>query len=215
MKNRFIGLSHAVVMSLLLLSCIRGNSAKETDSMNIKIGNREWMKQNLSVSVFRNGESIPCVMNIYDWNVADSLGKPAYCYYEFDSLNGEKYGKIYNIHAVSSKYGLAPEGWHVSTSDDWLDAINTLKDKPAAKMKSKTAWKDGGDDSGFSALPGGKLGEFVFSGLGQRTGWWVLSEQNPEEIGAVIFKEGSDFPDDAVVVPAPGYYVRCVKNVVK
>ena len=43
----------------------------------VKIGNQTWMKENLSVSKYRNGDIIPKVQNDTDWC---ELTTGAWCY---------------------------------------------------------------------------------------------------------------------------------------
>ena len=82
----------------------------------IKIGNQIWMKSNLDVEIFQNGERIQEAKSDEEWKMAYDKGQPAWCYY----LNYEKeYGKLYNLHAVSDPRGLAPVGYHIPSDDEW------------------------------------------------------------------------------------------------
>jgi len=79
----------------------------------LKIGEQIWTKQNLNVDTFRNGEPIPEVKTDEEWVKAGKEGKPAWCYYNNDPTNGEKFGKLYNLHAVIDARELAPQGWKI------------------------------------------------------------------------------------------------------
>jgi len=79
----------------------------------IQIGTQIWMEENLNLEKFRNGESIPKITTEKDWKDAGFDKKPAWCYYNFDQMNGSTYGKLYNWWAVNDSRGLAPEGWHI------------------------------------------------------------------------------------------------------
>ena len=102
------------------------NKSSETVFKSVKIGNQEWMSDNLNVDHFRNGDIIPEVKSKDDWKEAGKNGQPAWCYYENDPKNGEKYGKFYNWYAVNDPRGLAPEGWHVPSDGEWTEMINFL-----------------------------------------------------------------------------------------
>jgi uncharacterized protein (TIGR02145 family) len=79
----------------------------------IIIGKQIWMTENLNLDKFQNGDSIPEARTIEEWMNACENKQPAWCYYNNDSTNGEKYGKLYNLFAVIDSRGLAPEGWHI------------------------------------------------------------------------------------------------------
>lgn len=129
-----------------------------------KIGSRDWMTQNLNVSYFRNGDSIPEARTPEEWVRYGKEGKPAWCYYNNDpilySLEASRQpisslvqGKIYNAYAVMDPRGLAPKGWHVATVNEWKSLVEIAyysdKDKftngvipPWAVyyLKSKEGW---------------------------------------------------------------------------
>jgi uncharacterized protein (TIGR02145 family) len=108
----------------------------------VQIGSQIWMAENLNSSTFRNGDIIPEVRTYDGWIESNHKRKPAWCYYNYDSLNGKIYGKIYNWYAVNDSRGLAPEGWHVSTNEEWTELIQFLGVENAGiKMKSNELWR--------------------------------------------------------------------------
>jgi len=60
---------------------------------DIIIGRQIWMNVNLEVETFRNGDLIPEANTDEKWKQAGINGKPVWCYYNYDSRNGAKYGK--------------------------------------------------------------------------------------------------------------------------
>jgi uncharacterized protein (TIGR02145 family) len=125
------------------------------------IGNQIWMKENLRVSRYRNGVSIPIVTDNTAWGGLTTGGRS---WYNNDSTTYENpYGNLYNWYAVADNRGLCPNGWHVPTDAEWTILITYLGGESVAgeKMKSTgiTYWssQSAGTDnsSGFSALPGG------------------------------------------------------------
>lgn len=142
---------------ILLLAVILSYTA--FSQSEVKIGNQIWTSKNLDVSTFRNGEPIPQAKNKVEWMNFQINDIPAWCYYEFNEKNGEKYGKLYNWYAVNDSRGIAPQGYHVPSDDEWNILTEFLggSDIAGKKMKSKDGWKpyEGDNSSGFNALPGG------------------------------------------------------------
>ena len=142
-------------------------SSEQEEKVNaVKIGNQLWMAEDLNIDKFNNGDPIPEAKNLDEWKKAGKAGTPMSCYYNFDPENGKKYGKLYNWYAVNDSRGLAPNGFHVATKDDWQELIN-FTNKPdrreaANSLKSTTDWPEhpwykGTNGYGFSAKPGGVL----------------------------------------------------------
>ena len=109
----------------------------------VTIGRQVWMKENLNVSNFKNGVEIPEVQDRDAWRNADDNHQPAWCYYENDTRNGAKYGKLYNWYAVIDNNGLCPQGWHVPSDAEWDTLVTYLggEDVAGAKMKTKPLTK--------------------------------------------------------------------------
>jgi len=152
----------------------------------VSIGNQVWTAENLNVAKFRNGELIPQIKTLGEWQKASNNNSPAWCYYDFNPANGVKYGKLYNWYAVSDSRGLAPAGWHVPTENEFDKLINNFGDeKSSIVLKSKTGWVDqvygtrnesGNNESGFTGLPGGELEldkNYYFTGKGYSTDLWT------------------------------------------
>jgi uncharacterized protein (TIGR02145 family) len=163
---------------------IREIPAKRGDQKSIVIGNKEWMTENLNVTKFRNGSPIPEAKTKEEWFKAYKEGKPAWCFYDFKPENGAKYGRLYNWYAVSDSAsgGLAPQGWHVASKEEWTELTEYLGGYASAgtKLKNIEGWAPnatGNNVSGFSALPGGYCradGRFVSAG---EYGYWWTSSQ--------------------------------------
>lgn len=108
----------------------------------VKIGNQIWMAQNLNVSRFRNGDSIPHAKSAEDWEKAGKEQKPAWCYYNNEPTNESRYGKLYNWYAVNDPRGLAPEGWHIPSDLEWKQLTDYIGGNVMAgkKLKSTKGW---------------------------------------------------------------------------
>ncbi len=185
----------------------------------VKIGDQVWMGENLNVSHFRNGDPIPVAQTYSDYKKATDEEKPISCYYEFDSVNGVKYGKMYNWYTVNDPRGLAPNGWRVASDADWKQLVDFLGDKTSIKLKSKSGWKQNGngtDDYGFSALPAGSLGYTGYgSGIGLTAKWWTSTEIGEEKAWFWSANYNSKNLPNIGSFKSPkssGFSVRCVKD---
>jgi len=129
MKKLFYFLSIAI--ALVFTSCNKEPEViKDIDGnvyTTVKIGNLEWMVENLKVTHYNDGTPINYSVTSEDWMASDSLSQGAWCVYDFEGSADEaktansfvSNGVLYNFHAVKSGK-LAPEGWRVATIEDWL-----------------------------------------------------------------------------------------------
>jgi uncharacterized protein (TIGR02145 family) len=144
---------------------------------SVIIGQQEWMKKNLDVCKYRNGDIIPQVQDPTLWA---NLTTGAWCYYQNNTANGTIYGKLYNYYAVVDPRGLAPQGWHVPSDAEWTQLENFLisnslnydgtstGNKIAKSVAATSLWKPStnagsignnlnlNNASGFTAIPGGQ-----------------------------------------------------------
>jgi uncharacterized protein (TIGR02145 family) len=154
----------------------------------VKIGNQIWMSKNLSVDKFNNGDLIIEAKSNEDWVRASENKIPAWCCYNNDLQNDDKFGKLYNYYTLIDPRGFAPEGWIIPSEDDWQNLFSFAGTSPAKKLKSNKFWnsniENGGiDQFGFSGLPGGyrkrEDGEFVH--LNSIGSWWTLGPVNENQ----------------------------------
>ena len=85
---------------------------------SVSYGGRTWMKSNLDVVNYNNGDPIPLVTNPSEWA---TLTTGAYCYVNNDGSPSSiaTNGLLYNWFAVNDPRGIAPIGWHVATGADF------------------------------------------------------------------------------------------------
>lgn len=185
----------------------------------VLIGKQVWMRNNLDVACFRNGDSIPQVITDADWMTFANAGKPAWCYYGNDPGKGAKYGKLYNWYAVNDQRGLAPKGWHIPSDTEWDVLANFLGgvDSAGVRMKSKTDWfneGNGTNSSCFSAYPGGRrnTGGGVFGDLAYYGAWWSATEANIEYGKLRYISHFAGGLYSYSWYKGMGYSVRCIKD---
>ena len=197
------------------------NSATDIDGNTyngIQIENQFWLTENLNVSKYRNGDDIPQVQDNAEWS---KLTTGAWCCYENKEENGTTYGKLYNWYAVTDPRGLAPEGYHIPSDEEWGTLVANLGGDYGAggKMKEKgtTHWNSPNEkatnQSGFTALPGGiRWEEENFDYIGKTGAFWSVSEYNLE-----LGKERQIKSTNRNVIlsyskKVQGSSVRCIKN---
>ena len=158
----------------------------------VVIGSQIWMKENLKVSRYRNGEIIPIIN--------DLIATGARTWYDNDSTTYENpYGNLYNWYAASDSRGICPEGWHLPSDEEWTTLTTYLGGESFAggKLKStgNTYWNGGWftnnnginigatNMSGFSAFPAGDRSTIPagqisngFSRIGYSTAFWSANE---------------------------------------
>lgn len=199
----------------------------------VKIGEQWWMAENLNVTHFNNGDTIG-YKNEDNWYGHTSS---AYCYYDDDITHGDTYGALYNALAVIDSRGLAPEGWHVPSDEEWNELQLYLGMRPGQidssdysgndigfKLKSESGWDDyvdsdpayggnGTDEAGFCALPGGWRWNYgdCFE-LGKNASFWTSTAYNENRYWYRAVNNGSlTIARDQNFVSF-GFSVRCVKD---
>lgn len=197
-------------LSLSQVTDIDGNAYK-----TVIIGNQEWMAENLKVEHYRNGDPIPRVQDQRDWS---KLITSAWCYYENDATNGIIYGNLYNWFVVNDTRGLAPEGWHVPSANEWNILIDYLGgwEVAGSKLKAKTLWdspnKGATNKTGFTGLPGGLLYSGYFQGIGFITYYWSSTEYGSFKAYLYTLSSFSTAMDEWPESQRLGISVRCIKD---
>ena len=219
-------------VSLLLNACSKSNdtipvtqsptSVTDIDGnvyQIVSIGTQTWMKQNLKVRHYRNGDSISYVTNAMSWN---NLTTGACCDFNNVAANTTTYGKLYNFYAVNDVRKIAPVGWHVSTDAEWTTLKTFLGGENTAGGKLKEAGTShwitpntaATNSNGFTALPGGfrfSDGTFDVSSIGH-TGLWWTSTVNASNAWYLTMNFDAAFVGRDSGVKGSGYSVRCVKD---
>jgi uncharacterized protein (TIGR02145 family) len=188
---------------------------------DVTIGTQVWSGCNLDVTTYRNGDPIPEVTDQGAWN---SLTTGAWCYYENTTSNGTTYGKLYNWHAVNDPRGLAPNGYHVPSDEEWTTLVNYLGGDNVAgghlKEPGFCHWEDPNTDadnsSNFTGLPSGIRGLLsinAFTGITLLTYFWTST---PYLGGADGYAYQLRYVDGLVVrgffTVRNGFAVRLIKD---
>jgi uncharacterized protein (TIGR02145 family) len=225
MKNRFLVLA-AMVLWLPFSSCEKDDNTPDPNKVTdidgnvyntVKIGDQTWMKENLKVTRFRNGDLIP--------SPGSTLVDPAVYVYDNLPANNTVYGKLYNWYAVSDVRGICPAGWHVPTDAEIGTLIDFLGGEDAAGGKLKEAGTTHWDapntgatnSSGFTGLPGGLVDDYFgstpeFVLINKFGVWWSSTSRAAFSAGNLTL----DWNTALATVPGAdkrkALSVRCIKD---
>ena len=184
----------------------------------VSINDKKWMAENLRVTHYRNGDTIPCLKSNYEWANAEMGG---YSFYKNDSTNLKIFGNIYIWNTI--EWGdVCPEGWHIPNNADWEDLQSAMGGSGVAGGKLKGTGTDywvspnsrATDSVGFNALPGGiRNGVGTFNRL-YYSAYFISSSTNGTEVYIMGLRN-----DDAGSLLGSyhcfgidGYYIRCIKD---
>jgi len=198
----------------------------------IVIGDQEWMAENLKVTHYRNGDSIPNVTSNSTWA---GLSTGAYCYYDNDPSNADTYGALYNWYAVDDSRELAPVGWHVPTDTEIMELEMHLG--MSSSQANSTDWRGtnegsklaGGSDlwivgalrndpefgsSGFDFIPGGKRysSNGGFGNMGSFGRFWSSTEGGSYGAWNRLLLYDTAAVHRSSSYEQDGFSVRCVRD---
>lgn len=124
----------------------------------ITIGTQEWMKEDLRVSHYRNGDLINTI-NIYA-DIRNEISPKYQWSYQRNDTNVINASKLYTWYTVVDNRGVCPTGWHLPSDSEWEKLISYLGGELVAGEKLREAggehWSldnTGTNESGFTALP--------------------------------------------------------------
>ncbi len=217
-NNTRTGFNRSDVLAAILITCLSGPLSLSREFETVTIGKQEWMRQNVDVERFRNGDPILQVETPRQWKKAADEGRPAWCHYDYDPNLGKTYGKLYNGYALTDARGLAPCSWHVPGEAEWRALVAHLGGAALAggKMKASEAthWNNSNaeptNESGFSALPAGFVDPHGgFHRLGRGASFWCASDT---ACYWSIHNAGPEICRYYGTTPYYGFSVRCVKD---
>jgi len=163
----------------IFFSCQNNNSVIDIDGNKynaFKIDSYWWLAENLRVTRFSNGDSIPIITNDSLWS---SIKGPGYCFYNNDSSNIIKYGILYNWYSVNDIRKICPCGWEVASKDDF-DFLCSKLGGPSIcgeYLKELSINKNNLTKISFKGLLGGGRDKY-FYGLGKYGFFWNRNEYN-------------------------------------
>ena len=215
--------------------CEYGTLVDERDGQaykTVRIGNQIWMAENLNYAYLQPTSTLDssswCYDNdpvncekygrLYLWSAAiDSAA--------LFSINGKGFGYGDDCGTLARPKkcspdiplrGACPSGWHLTSTEEWLDLLFAIDGDLASLLKSRNEWPDdlGGRDAfGFGALPSGMAssrGNTVsYWQLGEYTDFWTsVGESTTAWTSGVLSEDDFSWKWDALPV-------RCIKDVLE
>lgn len=208
----------------------------------VRIGEQTWMAENLTVTHYADGTSIPFISSSSVWGGLYTHDK-AYCWYEHTPSNGEIYGALYTWPAAmnglgssdanpSGVQGVCPDGWHLPSDSEWkelemflgmsksdADSEGTRGGGVGGKMKEPGTilWQSPNtgaiNSTGFTALPGGFCySDGSFQGLGEYGSFWAATEFRNWDAWRRMVKHDNDRVTRNYYTKSFGFSVRCVEG---
>jgi len=183
----------------------------------VQIGSQTWMKENLKVTRYRNGDFIPTGLSNIE---AQNTTTGAYSIF-FDYAGAlNDFGKLYNWYAMTDNRNLCPVGWHVPGNEEWktLNVFLGGYDVAGGKMKSVSSfWESPNEgatnESGFSGLPagfrsfGGGYGNF-----GTSATWGSSSEKSNLNYLSWSIVSWDNYIGNGFGPKQEAVSVRCIKD---
>lgn len=171
----------------------------------VRIGEQWWIAENLKV-------------------IRDPQGNPITSFYpDNDVQNLDVYGRLYTWHVAmdsavaEGSRGIAPEGWHIPTLEEWNTLVNTLggEDVAAAQLKEQgtahwTSNEGATNSSGFTAVPaGGSYQGTAFDGFGFAVHYWTSTHSGDRaHIPSIMDNDVYTLFEEKIVTAS----IRCIKD---
>ena len=216
----YYGSSQSFTTTAVTLSAGNGVTDVEGNTYSsVIIGTKEWMSSNLRTSKYRNGDNIPYSAGGSPWT---SLTTGAFTYYQLNPTYNLTLGKLYNWFAVNDTRNLCPQGWHISTNDEWTN-LEILLGGPtlaggALKSKDLTYWEGANTGAtnivGFNGIGAGKI-DSDFGYKNHSSWFWTSTSLNTTNAFYRAMEHGSaDLPDwhGRNYTKTAGFSCRCVKD---
>ena len=214
---------------LIIISFFYFHTIAAQENSDVQIGDQTWASKNLNVKVFLNGDSIKYVKSPEEWAKCQESGYPAYCYYNNDPENGEKFGAIYNWFAMVDSRGIAPNGYHVANDTDWSELNEFLNSEvvnsqnkgiSGIKLKTNHSWvNNGADEDTYNLLillGGCRMINGSFQGIGSSTSVWSKSLEFTYSISSALRSNYIYFQANEINMlikdetSRNGHYIRCI-----
>lgn len=128
----------------------------------VQIGTQIWMAENLKTTKYCNGDVIPNVTNVTQW---ENLTTGAYIFPDNNNSLNNTYGKLYNGYVARDSRNACPCGWRVPSADDWLIVGEAIG--------GSWVWYSGIKYYGAAAGVGGKIKSS--GNISDGTGLWIKS----------------------------------------
>lgn len=192
----------------------------------IQIGTQIWMAQNLRVTRYSNGDSIPNIQGSLEWADATT---DAFSYYNNDTSTAEVYGNYYNYKVASDSRNVCPVGWRVPSNGNWATLVSysggSQNAADSLKEPGSVHWTTANcltcnNPKGFTAVGAGYRSETTgsFDSFKFKTYWWTRTSFGSGTGYAYSTRANvSTISSTALSIDNPagrGCSIRCIKDTV-
>lgn len=189
----------------------------------VKVGTQYWLRENLRVTHYRNGDDIPNVPGDTPWK---TLTTGAYCIYDNQVPNDTTFGNLYNWHALSDSRGLCPADWHVPSDAEWTTMGDFLGGNSVAGGKLKSTgtieggtglWyapnTDATNSRGFTGLPGGyRINYGTFYSLSNVGYFWSSTDTASVNAWNFVLDANNGNLKRIYNLKTNGFSIRCCRD---
>jgi len=206
-----------IVRSRIIAQVVPQGFLVNPSNQTVTIGTQVWMKYNLDVTTYQNGEAIERA----DLPFNNNIVTPGWCYYNHNSAFNATYGKLYNGYAVNDARNICPVGFRVPTRADFntLATIggnaNGVKLKEAGTAHWAAPNTGATNSTNFTALPGGYMGDQNSSSNMFTWGYFWSSTplaDNSTNYIRYLINTSANFTEATTFGLDGGASVRCIKN---
>jgi uncharacterized protein (TIGR02145 family) len=201
----------------------------------VTIGSQIWMKENLRVTRYSNGDLIGTTNPpTLDFNEVTPKYQWAYNGNESFAI---RYGRLYTWFAATDSRNICPVGWHLPADSEWTVLTGYLMkngygfggsgEQIAKSLAATTDWAaswetgspgvdlSGNNSSGFEGLPAGfrQPAGIPFYGVGEWCMWWSATPgDNANAWPRELVNAQTTVLRDPWWNKSTGFSVRCVKD---
>ena len=235
--------SSILILQLLIIYRVSSTQASEVSSSppassstpiivsSIKIGQQEWMTEDINTTVYNNGDLIYEANNEKQW--LDYGTKKQGCYRKL--MNGTY---VYNGYVIKDKRGIIPSGFILPSYDQFNQLIKYLgagDSQSGEATKSMVSYpiyieewvgdlESGGlegveiktnENSGFKANEGGFVYDFGQASEGNCSYWWTSSSEGANTIVVDIgycSQDPANWKKNGSSSLDCGYAIRAIKQ---
>jgi uncharacterized protein (TIGR02145 family) len=207
----------------------------------VQIGSQIWMAENLKVTRYADGTSIPYKASVSDWS-STAYNQRGYGWLNGDIYYKDIYGAYYNWTAASNGQsgsgnpsnvqGVCPDGWHLPSDEEWKQLEMYIgMSSSEANDEDLRGTTEGGElketglslwlspntgatnQHGFNAKPNGYVGKFgTYEDSGEEGTWWTATEATTQN----AWYRGVYYNHSSIrrnnYGKIDGFGVRCVKD---
>ena len=188
------------------------------------IGTQVWMLENLKTTRYNNGDLIGTTGSP-TLNISSEINPKYQWAYNGDDNNVAVYGRLYSWYAFIDSRGIFPIGWHAPTYNEFVKLFMLIGSGDDHQFTAGGAMKEVGtnhwlspnyganNNSGFTALPGGRRNEDGKYGyLGKAAYFWMSDiPENNYGFGYSIWYDRG-MVDNGGENKIRGLSVRCLKD---